>query len=104
MYKENVKYPKRELKEITEWWQDHREYDVNEYKDYVEVVLRPNREEERLDRLRVERERTCFPVVNRGAVWYNRLTPEQQAELQAWYQAWLDVTKTGVMPKTPKWV
>lgn len=31
-------------------------------------------------------------------VWYNSLTTEQQTELAAWRQAWLDYPETGVKP------
>ena len=31
-------------------------------------------------------------------VWYNSLTTEQQTELAAWRQAWLDYPETGVRP------
>ena len=46
----------------------------------------------------------CFPIINRGAVWYDRLTEEQKAELREWYQAWLDVTETRVIPQKPEWL
>ena len=54
--------------------------------------------------LREERARICFPVVNRGTVWYKTLTEEQRAELESWYDAWLRVTETLVSPETPVWV
>ena len=101
---EGVKYPKERFAEIAEWWQSHREYDVNQYQDYIEVVRRPNWEKERIERLRAERERVCFPVINRGELWYARLTEEQKSELDAWYQAWLNVTETWKIPETPSWV
>lgn len=47
---------------------------------------------------------TCFPVVDRGQLWYNDLTDEQYSELKDWRQAWLDVTITYVVPTTPSWV
>ena len=31
-------------------------------------------------------------------VWYNSLTTEQQTELAAWRQVWLDYPETGVRP------
>ena len=74
----------------------------DEYEDIR--VYHPYTDEEYKDYLRRERERICFPVINRGAAWYARLTPEQNEELQAWYQAWLDVTETKVKPQTPEWV
>jgi hypothetical protein len=54
--------------------------------------------------LRVLRESECFETVNRGQVWYELLTDEQKAELKDWYQAWLDVTETAVVPNKPKWL
>ena len=103
-YKENIHYPKNELNNICEWWQNHQQYDVNEYADYVEISLRPNWEEEQLKRFRQERESICFPIINRGQLWYDNLTKEQKSELQVWYQAWLDVTETKVKPETPSWI
>lgn len=54
--------------------------------------------------LRFSRELHCFPIINRGAPWYNTLTEEQKQELQTWYQAWLDVTETKVKPENPSWL
>lgn len=50
------------------------------------------------------REKCCFPVVNRGKLWYDRLTPSQISELNYWYESWLDVTETQVMPSAPSWL
>ena len=54
--------------------------------------------------LRHKREKLCFPYINRGALWYGRLTAEQKNELDVWYQAWLDVTITRAIPETPEWL
>ena len=54
--------------------------------------------------LRKKRERECFSVVNRGFVWYMRLSDENIGELNDWYQAWLEVTDTLVVPEKPKWI
>lgn len=54
--------------------------------------------------LRAKRENICFPVVNRGQLWYNTLTAEQLAELATWYQAWLDVTTTLIEPMILGWL
>lgn len=54
--------------------------------------------------LRSQREKACFPYVNRGSLWYSKLTDAQREELDAWYQAWLDVTETRVIPETPEWL
>lgn len=74
----------------------------DEYEDIQ--VYHKYTDEEYKDYLRRERARICFPVINRGAAWYARLTDEQKEELQAWYQAWLDAPETGVKPETPAWV
>lgn len=57
-----------------------------------------------LSNLRTKREEICFPIVNRGSLWYDRLTEEQTSELSKWYQDWLDVTNTRIIPETPEWV
>lgn len=58
----------------------------------------------RIEKLRERRERECFSVVNRGVLWYDRLTKAQINELYEWYQNWLDVTITGVIPARPIWL
>ena len=57
-----------------------------------------------LTSLRSQREKACFPYVNRGEMWYSRLSAEQKEELGTWYQAWLDVTETKVAPEKPEWL
>ena len=63
-----------------------------------------NKLESETMRLRIERRIKCFSVVNRGILWYNKLTKEQLKELEEWYQKWLDVTVTMQKPKTPNWI
>ncbi len=74
----------------------------DEFEDIL--VYHAYTDEEYVEYLRDERERVCFPVINRGAAWYARLTPEQNAELQTWYEAWLNAPETGVKPETPAWI
>lgn len=57
-----------------------------------------------LNNLRFQRELVCFPYINRGYLWYNKLTDAQKNELDTWYQAWLDVTETKVIPEKPEWL
>ena len=57
-----------------------------------------------MDELREMRKQICFPVINRGALWYSRLTESQRTELDVWYQDWLDVTETREVPVTPDWI
>lgn len=54
--------------------------------------------------LRFRRTTECFSVVNRGTPWYDRLTEVQKNELNDWYQGWLDVTETKVVPNKPEWI
>lgn len=103
-YQVNIKYPKSEAEKIFNWCARNYEYELKDYEDYIEVVLVSNWQEIQTHRLRVEREKICFPVVNRGELWYNKLTAEQKEELNIWYQSWLDVTITKVKPITPYWL
>lgn len=59
---------------------------------------------DKLEELRARRETECFPIINRGKLWYDTLTQEQLQELTIWYELWLDVTTTLVVPLKPKWV
>lgn len=61
-------------------------------------------EELELNELRSQREKVCYPIINRGELWYSRLTNEQKAELDSWYQSWLDVTETKIVPEKPEWL
>lgn len=64
--------------------------------------MKPNKTE--ADIIRERRANECFPIINRGVIWYNRLTQEQHNELELWYQMWLDAPETGIIPITPAWV
>lgn len=61
-------------------------------------------EKESSDVLRKKREEICFPIINRGKLWYDSLSSEQYQELKDWYKKWLDVTETNITPETPKWL
>lgn len=54
--------------------------------------------------IRIRREEECFPIINRGSLWYERLTDAQKEELEEWYQAWLDAPETKVVPEKPQWL
>lgn len=56
------------------------------------------------DILRSRREYECFRYINRGNAWYDLLTEQQKIELKEWYQAWLNVTDTKVIPEKPSWL
>lgn len=61
-------------------------------------------DEQVLMNLRSQREVECFPIINRGKLWYDNLTESQLIELKEWYNAWLDVTETKVIPTRPSWL
>ena len=53
---------------------------------------------------RRRRELECFPINNRGQLWYDTLSEGQLSELKNWYQAWLDGTNTQTIPEKPEWL
>lgn len=59
---------------------------------------------EYLDYLRNKREKECFSVIDRGKLWYDTLTQERLDELETWYNAWLQVTETKVIPERLDWL
>lgn len=73
---------------------------TDEYKQKAEM-FNTNVE---INSLRRKREAECFSVINRGELWYERLSEGQREELETWYQAWLDVTKTKKEPNRPDWL
>ena len=74
----------------------------------------PLTEEQILNNLRDRREAECFIYINRGALWYNKLSTIQQQELEVWYRAWLDVPQVYletkptdiemIIPTKPNWL
>ena len=56
------------------------------------------------DYYRCAREHVCFPIINRGPLWYQHLTMSQQTDLNVWYEAWLDAPETHQFPVTPYWL
>lgn len=70
------------------------------YRLYTEEQLK----EKNLEKLRRQRETECFPIINRGKLWYDTLTAEEREELKAWYVTWLNVTETFVVPDKPAWL
>lgn len=54
--------------------------------------------------IRARREVECFPIINRGELWYGNLTSAQKAELSDWYTAWLNAPETLEIPTRPEWL
>lgn len=77
---------------------------VNEKLELDSEKLKEIKNEIENKMLRKQREEVCFPYVNRGVLWYVKLNDEQKAELTEWYESWLDVTETKVIPEKPKWL
>ena len=69
--------------------------------DKQAIVVKDENEKELL---RVRRLKECFPIINRGDMWYKTLSEEQEKELNVWYKAWLDVTETKIVPNMPSWL
>nr|DAJ09945.1 MAG TPA: Protein of unknown function (DUF2977) [Caudoviricetes sp.] len=92
--------------ENIEHFESHYEaYGITEgkvtFNDVWETMLEKTK---KVSEIRLLREQECFPVINRGLLWYETLTVKQKLELTKWYQAWLDATNTGVMPKKLAWL
>ena len=88
------------------------EKDSNGERQFKIVEIPPLTEEARLELLRSNRESDCFTIINRGELWYNKLTENQKQELSEWYQKWLDVTEETnkdengnyIIPEKPNWL
>lgn len=70
----------------------------------LKLVPHVQTEEQRKASIRANREEKCFPIINRGKLWYDTLTKQQHSELAVWYRAWLDATDTMVEPDDLSWV
>ena len=71
---------------------------------YIAEEYQAVQTEEQRRILRKRRETECFTVVDRGPLWFARLSQPQTLELEQWYQAWLDATETMVAPDRPAWL
>jgi hypothetical protein len=72
---------------------------INSTTDLLKVDI-----ETRKNILRQMREEQCYPYINRGELWYGKLTEEQKTELNVWYQLWLNVTDSLIIPQKPLWL
>lgn len=99
-----------EITDLAESEQQHFADNFQAYK-FVDGVL--YFDEEKLSAINAEKEKTtirrqreseCFPIINRGQLWYATLSPEQLTELSNWYTAWLDAPETLTTPKAPEWL
>lgn len=70
----------------------------------LKLVSRVQTAEQRKNEIRCNREQKCFPIINRGKLWYNKLSNAQLQELDSWYEAWLVAPDTMVEPDDLSWV
>lgn len=73
---------------------------IKRYYAYTEE----EKEEYIKNKLRERREKECFNIVNRGAVFYSLITDEQYTALFDWYVSWLNVTETKIIPIRPSFL
>lgn len=90
---------------MDDFWQNFRAYKLENHQlikdeDKLKEILY----NENLENLRLKRDKICFPIINRGILWYNTLTENEKNELNNWYKAWLDVTLTLEEPQIPDWI
>lgn len=88
--------------------------DLNGTRFFKIVEIPPLTEAQILLNLRMRRESECFLYINRGILWYNTLTTEQQQELNTWYKVWLNVPQIyletkptnieTIIPTKPSWL
>ena len=79
-------------------WIDGKEVETTD-DDFVDELAEIEKQS-----LRQLREVECFDIINRGRLWYDVLTDEQENELNTWYADWLDVTNTLTVPTKPVWL
>ena len=77
---------------------------VDNHLEYDEYKANSNNNTILLMKLRQQRELDCFPIINRGQLWFEQLSEEQRIELSKWYRNWLDVTVTKIIPEKPDWI
>ena len=92
----------RDLKHFQEHFQSYKVVEGN-------LVFDENKESEveqeaLKQELRDRREVECFALINRSPLWYDSLSSIQHKELKEWYDAWLNVTETLVVPERPNWL
>lgn len=80
---------------------------AQEYEKEINIYIPFTKKELKVlevEKLRQQREIECFPIINRGKLWYDTLTDRQLNELDVWYHQWLDVTKIKIIPDKPTWL
>lgn len=89
---------------INDQYADCEPTDFNSNLTFNSDKYNERKESEKIETLRRRRASECFPIINRGQLWYNTLTDTQKTELENWYNSWLDVTETLKTPTKPNWI
>lgn len=71
------------------------------YKESEHEALQLQNQQEKIRKMRQDE---CFPYINRGQLWYAKLTEKQLQELSQWYELWLNAPTTLNIPPKPKWL
>ena len=99
--------------EVADLTENEQQHFVDNFQAYKFVNGKLIFDKEKLSEINAEKEKSsirrrreteCFPIINRGQLWYANLSPEQVEELSSWYAAWLDAPETLVTPNAPKWL
>lgn len=69
----------------------------------INNILRIENPKNIKDCLRQIRENECFKFVDRP-IWYKKLTTVEQLSVDTWYDSWLRVTDTFVIPERPNFI
>lgn len=89
---------------INDQYADCEPADFNSNLTFNSDKYNERKESEKIEALRQRRASECFPIINRGQLWYKTLTDTQKTELENWYNSWLDVTETLKTPTKPNWI
>ena len=94
-----------DLKDMTHFQDHYQSYKVIEGNLVFDETKESDAERESLKQeLRNRRAVECFPIINRGQLWYESLDGQQRNELRDWYTAWLNVTESLKEPEKPHWL
>ena len=108
MYIGDIFYLDENYSEKADYCNEHNlmiiEIEPDENGRRFQIQETPKVEVDELAELRYQRDIECFPIINRGILWYDTLTNVQKEELKVWYQAWLDVTETKTIPEKPDFI
>lgn len=94
-----------ELRDLIHFQEHYRAYKVVDNNLIFDENKESEVEQEAIKQeLRDRRETECFAIINRSPLWYDALSSVQHKELKEWYDAWLNVTETLVVPERPNWL